>query len=173
MIDKPVSVVSFPRSGRTYFRKLVNSYAHGGERETTFDSEPSWIRFDHDFKLDLAIDPQRRYVILVRNLYRAIESYRALPDSYHPSIWYPTMESAISNWIGMYRKWVMAEIPAERIVICYEDLITYPKDTLTLFLKFCGVDDVCDLLVDKVISERPPYLRPAAMVTALREKGHW
>jgi len=172
---KNTTVVSFPRCGRTYLRNLVNQYCHPGNPKPDYSEEPDWVTFNHDFFLDAPILLDYQYVILTRDPYRSLESYRALPASKHPKRWYKTKEEAFMNWSDMYFKWVLPapnDFPVPRLIIPYEDLITNTELSLGRFLEFAGAE-VNQPWLKQVVERNPARPRSITEVAKAQTDTPW
>jgi len=169
-----VEVISFPRSGRTWFRTLVNRYCHPGNPKPDFTEEPEWLTFIHDYYDTTPILPEKHYVVLSRDPYRCIESYRALAKSAHAKQWWSSQNEAFENWLLHFRKWILPlEFPAPRLVIAYEDLTNYPVETIVNFLRFAGAEDINEPWARKVVEGLPPRKRPISEVKSLQVEVPW
>ena len=147
--------ISFPRSGRTYLRRLLREYYAGPGAGDDVANEPRDISFDHDFKLDRVIDPETQYVVVTRDPVRAIHSWEKMDDDR-----LPTYADKLAHWAAFSHKWVFPkELCSRRLIIPYEDLIGDTRRILDILISFLG--DTPDLwLVHSTVTTNPPRFRP-------------
>jgi hypothetical protein len=152
---KTTVFISFPRSGRTYLRRLLREYYGGAGAGDSPLNEPHGISFDHDLNLDRAIDPDAQYVVLTRDPVRAVHSWEKMDDNR-----FPTYAAKANLWIEFSRKWVFPKATARRLVIPYEDLVSDTQRILHILIWFMedGIPD--PVAIDRVIRDNPPRFSP-------------
>jgi hypothetical protein len=152
---KKTVFLSFPRSGRSYLRRLLREYYGGPGAGGDVANEPRSITFEHDFLLTRVQVPEEQYVVITRDPVRAIHSYEKMDDDR-----LLTYADKLAHWAAFSHKWVFPkELCSPRLIIPYEDLIGGTQRIMHILIFFLGeIPDASK--IDRVIRDNPPRFRP-------------
>lgn len=155
-------LISWPRSGRGAFVKLLKGY-FAPELVLKYSPQAmnsdALVVFEHDVALELEVSDQNQYIVLVREPLNALmswlwfevdfaEKHKAPPVSWEE--WAPRQFELFSAW---FKKWLISPVP-NRLILDYESLIENPELCLKMAVKHIA-GEVRDGRVSDAVREFP------------------
>lgn len=135
-----VALASFPRSGNTWLRYLIEEAT--GKKSGSVYQDRILKRSDHGVVIkthELDSDCYQSTIHLVRNPFDAIESYFYWKKDIardEEVTWNEHFEKSVLEWRAHTEHWLQANCPSYRVR--YEDLHHNPVDQLRLILMWLG-----------------------------------
>lgn len=166
--------VSWPRSGHHLLVRLLTLYFGPGFRYCDYyggikgccKSVPCTrtdeIHFtkSHDFDLDLPQITGRKYLVQYRDFLHSVVSNYELSllkqsrETDTPENFRAFASAQFTRYRGFMRRWVHSDFAQAQLLLSYDQLITYPKDSLRLAIWWLDPDNALDEeRIEKVVAE--------------------
>ncbi len=165
-----VIFASFPRSGRHLTMDVLTPYFGDDlkvcdwlkdfRKRPEINPETNFTKI-HDQYLTHPIDPQYKYLVVVRHPIYSINSWRLHHRDEHGEILenQETSRWKLEFWAKWFNKWALSDIP-NRLIVQYESMISNPMSTFESMIRFVGdkepeLDRLMDIVERANIGPKP------------------